>query len=559
MFRRLGLRHRIKALFVGGALVMVGIVGLSLHELSALQTDSDAVRAAERRDESIHEAVLIALRTATTFSSLGLDLTADERKQALADGEALLSQLEAMQKEIAPILTGILDPGDRQLLDHLVGEIRRSWEEIKDDIAQGGHDVFRFHLFAVVRHTEHMREIIAKADESARSSAKAAADALNRRAATARSTILISLFVGLAGLLAVGWAVLHYGVRRPLGTAIAAVSRIARGDMASPVPAVASADEIGSILAALEVLREHALARAKLEDERASDMAERDARREKLETTIAEFRAAVVAALGESAEAVKAMHHATRELTSAAADTQAEASRATEASREVSTNVAGVATATQQLTESIGSMGHSVKQAEAAVDQAARRASMTATTIGGLSETAGTIGDVASFIDSVAKQTNLLALNATIEAARAGAAGRGFAVVATEVKSLAAQTATATESIAARIDEMRRRTAEVVDAIQIIVQTSDEATSHASTISAAVTAQNQATGSISQNVHDAAGWTAGLSRTVEDLASAVARTSKAAQRVQVASGTSATAAEKFDRLVDVFLERVRTA
>ena len=479
MLRRLGLRQRIMAILAGGALISGMVVGLSLHELSSLHSLSDIERQAGQRRDTIHEAVTVALQAANAFISLGLDLTPQEQKEAIGRSEDMLRRFDELRAQIAPSLQNILSDGERNALGESAKEIRHAWQETKEDFGRRSHDEQQFHLVVVAKHTERVRALMVKADRIALERAQSAADAFDKRADRAKWTVLTALLLGISVVLAVGWLVLNYGVKRPLGDAIAAVTRLADGDLVTPVPKPTSTDEIGAILSALAVFRENVQARRKLAEERASDVAERDARREKLEATIAEFRAAVTAALGESTQAIDAMHGATRDLTAAAADTQVGAEGATAASREVSANVTGVAMATQQLADSIASMTQSVAQAGVAVDQAAKRASTASGTIDNLSRTADTIKDVALFIDDIAQQTNLLALNATIEAARAGAAGRGFAVVAGEVKSLAAQTATATGDIAARLTEVRQRTAEVVDAIRIIARTSGEASTFA--------------------------------------------------------------------------------
>ena len=559
LLSRAGLRQRIIGILAGGAVVAAVIVGFCLYELSALQSRKDAERLAEQRSAAVHDAVVVILRAATTFSSLALDLTDDEKKQALAEGETLLQHFLHLNDSIGPQLRSFLGADDRERLARSIKEVVHAWTETKEEIENAEREELLFRLAAAVRHTDVARELILKADTAARRDVSAAAASFEHRAAQARQAIVVALVLGLAALLGVGWTVLHFAVKQPLDNAIAAVRRIADGDLASPVETTRRNDEIGAILSALAVFRDNALVRARLEDAQLREAAERDARRERLEAVIGEFRAAVVTALGEASDAVGAMRRAAEQLTLSAADAQAGAQRTTAASREVSGNVADVASAAQQMSSSINDVTRSVEQAGSAIGQAASRAEVATQAIGGLARTAEAIGDVASFIDAIARQTNLLALNATIEAARAGDAGRGFAVVATEVKSLAGQTATATEEIASRIEEVRRQTSEVVDAIRAIDQTSGVAASHASIITGAVTEQNGVAASISQNINDAAGWTAGLSGVVAELAAAVDRTKAAAGEVQVASDASAAAADKFSRLVDHFLDRVRAA
>ncbi|HEX5778171.1 MAG TPA: methyl-accepting chemotaxis protein [Xanthobacteraceae bacterium] len=559
MLLQLGLRQRIMAIVVGGALAIAGIVGFSLRELAAVRGHSEAERQLELRGEAVHEAALLALRFANTLSTLALDLAPDEQRQAVADGEAALQRFAVLEQRIAPVLPGLLTADERTSLAGSIAEVSRAWIEMQEEIAEAQREELLFHLVAVVRHAERASRLLLKADANATDQARAAAFAFDRRARQAERTILAALVAGVAALMVLGWVVLQFGVRRPLGKAIAAVGRIARGDIDSAVPPATSSDEIGAILSALAVFRDNALERRRLEIERDRSVAERDARRERLEATISEFRSAVVSALQEGGPAMAEMERAAEELAGLASDTQSGASRANTTSRDVSSSVGGIAAAVQHLSASLRDMTGSVERAECAIGEVSRQATDASRTVDSLWRTAETIGEVASFIDTIARQTNLLALNATIEAARAGESGRGFAVVATEVKSLAAQTAKATGDIALRVNEVRRRTNEVVDAIHIITATSGEATSHAAAITAVVSDQSRVTSSISDNIRGAAGSTAGLSDIVGELASVVARTRAAAEKVQVASATSAAAAASLNRLVDGFLDRVRAA
>ena len=173
-----------------------------------------------------------------------------------------------------------------------------------------------------------------------------------------------------------------------------------------------------------------------------------------------------------------------------------------------------------------------------------------------LAETVQEIGEVVNLIRNIAGQTNLLALNATIEAARAGEAGRGFAVVASEVKSLAVQTAKATEQIASQIDAVQNSTRVAVDAIRRNSGRMREIDGYTSAVALSLQQQDSATDEISHNVASAANGAKGMVSVLDEVTRAVGDTRSAAGKVLHASETVETAATNLQRGIEGFLGRV---
>ncbi|MEJ2625989.1 MAG: methyl-accepting chemotaxis protein, partial [Pseudolabrys sp.] len=208
------------------------------------------------------------------------------------------------------------------------------------------------------------------------------------------------------------------------------------------------------------------------------------------------------------------------------------------------------------LIASITEISRQTSQAADLVTRAVAEAQATNDQIGTLNATVEEIGDVVDMIRDIAGQTNLLALNATIEAARAGDAGRGFAVVAQEVKSLAVQTASATEKIARQIDAVQNSTRFAVDAIQRNTDHMLEIDGFTSAVASSLGQQSSATGEISKNVASAAGGAEGVVSVLNDVTGAVCETRSAASKVLQAAGSVETAAEDLQHRIRDFLGRV---
>jgi methyl-accepting chemotaxis protein len=200
-----------------------------------------------------------------------------------------------------------------------------------------------------------------------------------------------------------------------------------------------------------------------------------------------------------------------------------------------------------------------VRNSSRIADSAVEQARQTDARIAELSRAAQRIGDVVDLITAIAKQTNLLALNATIEAARAGETGRGFAVVASEVKSLASQTAKATEEISAQIAGMQNATQESVVAIKQIGTTIGEISGIASEIASAVEQQGAATREIAQNVQRVAQGTQQVAGNITHVNRGATETGAASEQVLNSAQTLSSESTRLRAELDRFMGNIRAA
>lgn len=270
------------------------------------------------------------------------------------------------------------------------------------------------------------------------------------------------------------------------------------------------------------------------EQERAA-IRDQEQRRAAIDFAIASFRPTVEKLLSTVSASATAMRSTARALFGSSEQTSQRAESAVQAFHEASANVETAAVAADELSSSISEISRQLTHTSNVVGLATTEARSTDGEIGGLAEGAQKIGDVVKLIRSIAGQTNLLALNATIEAARAGEAGKGFAVVASEVKSLAVQTAKATEDIANHILAVQDSTAAAVDAIRQITARMREINENTSAVAASVEQQNAATSEISRNVASAAAGTSHVVSVLGDVAGAATQTRSSAEVVRDAS------------------------
>jgi methyl-accepting chemotaxis protein len=393
-------------------------------------------------------------------------------------------------------------------------------------------------------------------EHNERAASDAAADT---RQAIAHGRVMLIGIAAASLVIALMIAVLYVGrtVVRRLTALRRSMAEIAAGDLDSAIPQNGR-DEITEMAAALAVLRNNGRAARRAELEAVAErerMAEQQ--RAGLMALAGEFEANVKGVVTTVTRSADAMQTTARRLVQLAEDTSRQSDPVSAASEQASANVQTVAAAAEELAASTLEIGRQLTESATVATEAVVQTQRTTASMQGLEASAKKIGDVVQLIGAIAGQTNLLALNATIEAARAGEAGKGFAVVAGEVKSLATQTARATEDIAAQIREIQGATHDAVSANETISQTISRINDIAKAVAGAVAAQHVTIREIAGNVQHTAHGTQSVSNSIVGVARAAGETKLAASLVLQSAADVAGQAQGLTGEVDRFLGGVR--
>lgn len=507
-----------------------------------------------------------------------------------------------------------------QLVSQYGGIVRSAWNSVQEITASdlvdakirsqiapieneffGDFDILRDDVYTAAEFKEPYPvtalEWVQKSGEAALPVAKMSAEAdllakaLNETAVSdsnTEATISIISIVIEIGLLGFTLWVVMFRIVNPINNLSETMQLLAQGRLELEVPHIDGKDEVGDMARSVQVFKENAIERQRLTAERAeqerlelerraeeerarleqeAEQRDRDAqqraqaRQERRETMLNladSFEASVSLVVEGVSQSAGNMENAARGLAGTARDTSSQATTVAEAAEQASSNANMVASAAEQLSSSVREITSQTNQSSVAARDAVERTQRASKDVAELEAAAQKIGEVVKLINDIAEQTNLLALNATIEAARAGEAGRGFAVVASEVKSLANQTASATQEISGQVEGMQEATVMAVRAMDDIKDIIVDIESTAVSIASAVEEQDASTQEIARNVAEVSHGTIQVTTNIRGVNEGAANTGTASGEVLSAAQLLTQQSTDLRREVEGFLTQIRS-
>jgi len=388
------------------------------------------------------------------------------------------------------------------------------------------------------------------------SDATSAADAA---VITGRILLIAIAAIGLVVAAGIGFFYVNNMLLKRLSAMARTMGALAEGNSDVNLGFTPGKDEIGDMARSVDVFRQNAIERARLEAETEEERRMKEKRSTAVESLIQVFEQASGDALGQVGEAATRMETAARAMSSTAAATTGKSAAVAQASEGASQNVQTVAAAAEEMVSSIGEISQQISRSTEIANSAVDQVEQTNGDVQRLDDAAKSIDNIVSLINDIAEQTNLLALNATIEAARAGEAGKGFAVVASEVKALASQTGAATQNISEHINGIQGATAKAVEAMSSIGGTIHEMSEIATAIAAAMEEQRAAAGEITRSAQEAADGTSEVFTNIQEVDQATSETGESAGQVLEASLAVSRQSDTLKSSVEQFLTEVRAA
>ena len=547
------LRLAFGSLFV--ALVLVGASGLyQTAEMNDIAQDVASNRVPSIKLMGRIAASVESFRRTQAVALLAS--TAEQKATVVQRRSEALGELQTALQAYQPLI----DPGEEA--QTLAPAVQAAWKDYQAQslVLDSATDKSAFDVYSVQIYPAFLRLRAAIAADLDYNDHMAKVGLTQTAIAFSHAIWTIGIGAVLAAVLVVASAMwLNRNVTVRIVGLAGAMRQLARRDYGFDLHGVTQSDEIGDMARALDACRVGLQSADTLAAAQATEQAAKAQRSAGLEKLTDAFEIKVGQMVGLVSASATELQATAESMTHTASQTTQQATNVAAAAEQASTNVQTVASAAEQLAASIAEISRQLAQSAKVANKAQEDAKRTDEVVKALADGAQKIGEVVGLISSIAGQTNLLALNATIEAARAGDAGKGFAVVASEVKSLATQTAKATENISLQIAQIQAATKVAVDSIGGIGRTIGEISQIAAAVAAAVDEQGSATQEIARNVQQAAIGTQEVTFNITGVSQGANSTGSAAGALLGAAGELSQRAEQLRHEVVQYIAGVKTA